>query len=92
VADLIANTRVRLTATVRNRAGVLTDASVAWTVKAPDGTVTEPPTTEHPSTGLYELEILLDQAGKWKVEAQASGAVEVAGDFVLSVRKSAVDR
>lgn len=86
-------TVVTVVATVRDRFGALADpTTLAWTVRAPDGTETTPPSTDHPSVGVYELDVRLDQAGKYKIEAQADGAVVVAGDCIIPVRKSAVDR
>jgi len=54
-------------------AGVLTDATVAVTVTAPDGTVSHPSAT-HNSTGSYTATFTVDQAGTWQYVFTASGA------------------
>ena len=95
MADIIARTAVRFTATFRDLAGALIDpTSVTWSIRKPDGSLVDPApvTTSNPSTGVYHLVYELDTAGRWKVEAQGDGAVVVAGDLVVSVRKSAVDK
>lgn len=90
--DIIVSTRVRFVATFTDESGTLVDpSSVTWSVKAPDGTVTTPEGTRA-SAGVYHLQLVLDAPGRWKIEAQGDGTVIVAGDTVVSVRKSAVDR
>jgi hypothetical protein len=54
-------------------AGVLTDATIAVTVTAPDGTVSHPSAT-HNSPGSYTATFAVDQAGTWQYVFTASGA------------------
>lgn len=94
MADLIVSTRVTFVATFRDEAGALIDpSSVTWTVRKPDGSLLDPVGSgTHPSTGVYKLPVTLNESGRWKVEAQGDGTVIVAGDLVVSARKSAVDK
>lgn len=54
-------------------ADVLTDATVALTVTAPDGTSTTP-TPTHPGLGTYTADILITQPGTWTYRWAATGA------------------
>lgn len=64
--------RVRLTLQFTAN-GTLTDPStVTCTVKAPDGT-TSTPTATSSSTGVYVVEFVVDQGGRYQVRAVGSG-------------------
>lgn len=53
--------------TFNDSAGVLVDpAVVTATVEAPDGTQTTP-TADNISTGIYHVEVAMDETGWWKV-------------------------
>ena len=53
--------------------GTPTDATVALTVTAPDGTVTTP-AVSHTGLGAYEANVPVNQAGRWSYAWTASGA------------------
>lgn len=59
---------------VYNVAGVLTDATVAFTLTDPSGTVTTP-TVTRTATGTYDLAFNLASAGLWFYAWTASGTV-----------------
>ena len=59
--------------------GTLTNATVALSVTAPDGT-TSTPSVSNPSTGVYTASVSVTQAGPWVYVWTMSGAVvDVAG-------------
>lgn len=92
MAAYIATTLITVTATVADRDGAPADpTTLVWTVRAPDGTAATPPSTAHPHVGVYELDIRLDQPGRYRIEAQADGSFVVAGDLVVIARRSIVD-
>jgi hypothetical protein len=66
--------RIKLSTSVLDVEGALTDATVVLTVTAPDGTVSTPAVT-HPATGWYEAEVTLSQAGDWLRVWSTSGTV-----------------
>ena len=72
------NQRARIETTVKDTAGVLTNATVTCTLTKPDGTTSSPSIT-NVSTGLYRVEPDLDQSGLWRVTWRATGAV-IAGE------------
>jgi hypothetical protein len=77
---------VNLETLVYNRDHVLTSATVALTVTAPDGTPTQPGVTQ-PSTGRYRAATFApDQLGIWAFAWSISGAVTdlVLGSFVVA--------
>lgn len=53
--------------------GVLTDADVAPSATAPDGTISTP-TLTHVSTGVWDADIPATQSGRWAYTFTASGA------------------
>lgn len=59
---------------VRDADGELSDATVAVTITAPDGTASTPSVT-HVSTGIYRASVLLDQTGRWMAEWDVTGLV-----------------
>jgi len=66
--------RARLSTTVTDESGGVTDATVTLTMTAPDGTISTPAVT-HDGTGLYHADVTFDQAGDWLKLWSASGAV-----------------
>jgi len=70
---------VRLSFTVKDVDGTLTNATTALTVTDPDGT-TSNPTITNPSTGLYRATYELTKAGIWLHRWTATGAVTTAED------------
>lgn len=64
--------------------GNLADTTVVLTITAPDGTVTAP-TPDHDGVGLYSFELLLDQAGVWRIAWDGEGAVPADATQVLLV-------
>lgn len=87
----VVTTQVRVMATFANLAGTPTNpTAVACTVEAPDGTTTTPSVTSSGS-GVYYVDLTLDQAGTWLVEWQGTGAVIAAADQVIYARASKVD-
>lgn len=70
--------------TVLTVAGVATNATVAITVTAPDGTQSTP-TVVNSSTGNYYAIIPIDQAGRWLYRWVASGAATAADEAAFAV-------
>lgn len=87
----VVTTEVRVTATYTDLAGATANpTSVVCIVEAPDGTTTTPGVTNS-AAGVYYSDVTLDQAGRWKVEFQGTGAIVAAGDVTITARASAVD-
>lgn len=86
----VVTTQVRITAEVRDLAGALTNTALVCTVEDPAGVETTP-TVANDSTGVYHVDLTLNQAGRWKVEFQGSVTVIVAGDTAITARLSKVD-
>jgi hypothetical protein len=59
---------------VRDSDGALLDATVAFSVTSPAGTVTTPSVT-WTATGTYTADVLLDEVGRWTATWTVSGAV-----------------
>ena len=97
MADIVANTRVRVTATFRNLDGDLADPTTVEWAATHDGVLVDledadlDAVEDNPSTGVYTLTLTLT-AGKWAFEAQGTGDLVVAGDVTQRVRLSAVDK
>lgn len=82
---------ITLRAEFRNKAGALEDpTNVTVTTKAPDGTVTSYTDALHPSVGVYEKDVVLDQAGRWWVRIAGTGAVAAVDEHALDVNPSVV--
>ena len=67
---------VRLPVTVKDAAGVLTNATMAIEVRRADDTVVAPPPTiVNDSTGVYHADVVPDASGPWTWKWTSSGAV-----------------
>lgn len=77
---------VQLTATFTTVAsGADTDpTTVTFTIRKPDGTQTTPSVT-HVSTGVYQTNVSIDQAGTWRWRATGTGAVQAQQDSLFEV-------
>jgi len=81
---------VKLTFEVRDAAGVLTNATVAYLGTKPDGTLdTTAPSTA--ATGIYTRTFAADQSGTWLYAFTATGAVTTREDgaFVVEANQGA---
>ena len=86
--------RIRIKGDFKNENEVLTDPStVTFTITKPDETETayyfdvlgEADTLTHPSTGIYYIDITIDQAGIWTVEMVSTGILETADWEIFNV-------
>lgn len=75
----------RVTCTFRNGSGDVTDTTASVTVVAPDGTTTTP-TPVHDSTGVYHVDITVDQGGAWHTRWVGAGVVAAVAPDVVWVR------
>lgn len=85
--------KVTLTATFRNRAEALVDPSeIACRIKRPDGTVTVLAIGDltRLSLGVWERDVVVDQAGVWHYRFEATGNIQTAGEERFRVRESAI--
>ena len=67
-----------------------TNATVAVSIKKPDGTMMAAPSIANPATGRYEAVVLIDQPGTWNFRWVATGAITAAQEGQLAVRRSKV--
>ena len=86
---------VRLSATFTSTAGALADPTkVTFVVNDPSGnssTTTSASTgVVHPSTGLYTLDVDVDEAGVWQYRVNSTGVVTTAGEAYFRARHSRV--
>lgn len=79
--------QVRVSLEVYNSSNVLANATVALSIKAPDGTVTTPSVTND-STGKYHSDVSLSAAGVWWYRWAATGTVVQAVEGALGVNAS----
>lgn len=77
--------------TFRNTSAVLTDPSggVVITVKDPSGNTSTPSVTNS-STGVYSVNVTLDEAGTWYARALSAGDLVGAAEDFITVRTSQV--
>lgn len=80
----------RLEATFRDATGALADTTVVLTVKKPDGTTSTPAVGSPVSTGLYRVDVAIDQPGVWVYRFAGTGAVTSVEEGRLYVRRSGV--
>lgn len=79
---------VKVTATVKNLAGILTTPSITSVkVKAPDLAVTEPGVSED-SEGIMHVTFLLEEAGTYVVRFEGKGSLVTAVEKEFTVEKS----
>ena len=90
ITPYVVTTQIRVTATFRTLADVLSNTTAVCTVKKPDGTAATP-SVVNDSTGVYHADITLDQAGTWYIEWQGTVTVIAAGDVAIVARASYVD-
>jgi hypothetical protein len=79
---------VLMSATVRDPAGALADATVACKVKDPEGIVTTP-AVAHGTTGLYSSVVVGNKEGTWHFRFEATGAVTASKEDIFVVKDSA---
>lgn len=83
---LLVGTAKRLEFELRNLAGALSNGTVSFTAVKPDGTaVTPAPTVQNDGTGLYHVDLTVDQAGRWTWVFTSTGAVVVTDAGILDV-------
>lgn len=83
--------RINLTFKAKDNAGAWQPADpteVVVKARKPDGTIVTIEETNDPAVGAFHVDISLDQAGKWRVWAKGTGAVETAGEIDFDVRHS----
>lgn len=80
---------VRLTGTFRNSSDALTNTTAVCTVRKPDGTASTPSVTNG-STGVYTVDVTLDQEGHWFYRWAGTGDVVAAeeGEFYVRRRRA----
>lgn len=90
MATFVIGNGVHLRCNVRDKDGVLSDATVTATVRKPDGS-TITPSMSSVSTGVYESVLVpCDAAGEWRYRLAASGAVTGAVEGRFKVNDSIV--
>lgn len=82
---------VRLTATFTDTGDVLTDPSmVTFTVSDPSGNGSTElmggGSVAHPSTGVYTLDVAIDEAGVWNYKVNSTGIVTTSADAYFRAR------
>lgn len=71
------NTLVRVTATFKNAAGALADPdTVTINIQSPSGAHTAPTTTRL-FLGIWYVDVLANEEGRWVYNAEGTGAVQV---------------
>jgi hypothetical protein len=79
--------QVRLSLEVYNSTPALANATVALSIKAPDGTVTTP-TPTNDSTGKYHSDLTLSSVGTWWYRWATTGTVVQAVEGDIGVNAS----
>jgi hypothetical protein len=86
MADLVVGDSVPIYVLFRNAEGALADpTAVTLTITRPDATI-DTPSPEHPSTGRYEHDLGLTQAGRWSWRWVGTGNVAAVEDGSVMVR------
>lgn len=62
-----------------------TDATVTWSILAPDGRSVAPLASSNPSTGVYVADFTVDEPGPWTVRFAATGAVVASDEATVHV-------
>ncbi len=82
---------VRIGATFKSLAGVLVvPTAVVLTVVDPSDNESTP-TVSTPSTGAYQVDVSIDEAGTWEYRWAGTGSYQGAVEHSFFVRKSVVD-
>ena len=86
---------VRLTATFTDTGGSYADPTlVTFSVVDPSGNGSTDTSTgavvAHPSTGVYTIDVSVDEAGVWQYKVNSTGVVTSAGDSYFRARHSRV--
>lgn len=84
IGDLV---QITATFTDVDTGDLINPTTVTFTVRAPDGTQTTP-SASNTSTGIYQAQIDITEAGIWRWRATGTGSAQAAGSSYFRVQQN----